>query len=120
MEKSIEEIRKEELERTKFYTEKQLNTYIKTYKIIRLFFNETFFWFVSFVPLLLIPSIAIYLGFFELDAFTVIFFLLTHFLYWKFKAKKETEIMLNEITPELEILIQVLEEIRNEKFNKNG
>jgi hypothetical protein len=117
--KSIEEIRKEEIERTKLYSEKQLNIYIRTCKLIKGMFSETFFWFVSIIPLITIPSIAVYLGFFELDTLTIMLFLIAHFLYWKFYAKKETEKLLNETTPELKMMIQVLEEIRNEKFNKN-
>ena len=119
MKKTIDDIRKEELEKTKFYTDKQMKSYIGTYKFISLFFTEGFLWVVSFIPLIIIPLIAVYVGLFEIDAISILLLLLTHFLYWKFYAKKETDILINEVVPELKMMIQVLEEIRKEKFNKN-
>ena len=117
MEKTVEEIKKEELDRTKHFTKRQMNIYVRTIKLIRFFFLEKVLWFISIIPFVIIPSLAVYFGFFDFDIATIITILLTHLLYWKFYGKKETDILINESTPELDQLILILEEIRNERFN---
>jgi hypothetical protein len=117
MEKTSEEIKKEELVRTKDFTKRQMNIYVRTIKLIRFFFLEKVLWFISIIPFIIIPSLAVYFGFFDFDIATIITILLTHLLYWKFYGKKETDILINESTPELDQLILILEEIRNERFN---
>jgi hypothetical protein len=117
MKKTSEEIKKEELDRTKHFTKRQMNIYVRTIKLIRFFFLEKVLWFISIIPFIIIPSLAVYFGFFDFDIATIITILLTHLLYWKFYGKKETDILINESTPELDQLILILEEIRNERFN---
>jgi hypothetical protein len=117
MEKTSEEIKKEELVRTKDFTKRQMNIYVRTIKLIRFFFLEKVLWFISIIPFIIIPSLAVYFGIFDFDIATIITILLTHLLYWKFYGKKETDILINESTPELDQLILILEEIRNERFN---
>jgi hypothetical protein len=46
---------------------------------------------------------------------TIFLFTAIHFLYWVIKAKKEALKIIDETLPELEILIEVLEDIRKER-----
>ena len=116
--KSYEEIKKEELEVTTKYSDKQFNLYFKFFKGLRLIFTEGFFWFLSILTFLGIWSIFHWLGFFPLDMTTVVMFFLSHFIYWVFKGKKATKELLEDTTPELDLIIKALSEIKETR--KNG
>ncbi len=113
--KTYQEIKNDELIVTKNYSNKKLDRYILNCKFLRKLFSETFFWIVSFIPFLAIPSVFIYLGFFKLDIMTVSMFTLLHFLFWLLKGKKEANKVISETLPELELTIEVLEDIRKER-----
>lgn len=113
--KSYAEIKIEEIETTKDFTSKQMNRHILKHKIIKLLISENFFWLISFIPFTIIPGISIALGFFPLDILTVFMFLGIHFLYWYFKGRKEAQKLISEDLPELELVIEVLEDIKKER-----
>jgi len=113
--KNYHEIKKDELIVTEHYSNKKLDKYIWNCKVLRKLFSETFFWIVSFIPFCIIPSVFIYLGFFELDVTTVFMFTLFHFVFWFLKGKKEANKVISETLPELELTIEVLEDIRKER-----
>lgn len=115
--KSYAEIKIEEIETTKDFTSKQMNRHIKFHKIIKLILSENFFWLISLIPFIIIPGIFITLGFFPLDILTVFMFSIIHFLYWYFKGRKEAQKIINEDLPELELVIEVLEDIKKEREN---
>lgn len=114
---SYEEIKERELETTKDYDIKKISKYIRICKLIRFFYSENFFWIVSFIPFTIIPGIFIYLGFFPLDLTTIFMFLMIHFLYWHFKGRKEVDKLIGDDLPELELVIEVLEDIKKEREN---
>ena len=109
------EIKEKELIATENFTSKQLNRYIWFCKFIGKMLTENFFWLISAIPFIIFPSVFIWLGFFNLDVTTVFLFTAIHFLYWVIKAKKEALKIIDETLPELEILIEVLEDIRKER-----
>jgi hypothetical protein len=113
--KSYDEVKKEQFEFTKNFSDKKMVRHIKLINFFKNILNEKFFWFMSILPMSLIWSIFIWLGFFELDIITVFFFTLTHFLYWYFIGKKEANKIIDESRPELELHIQALDEIRKER-----
>jgi hypothetical protein len=109
------EIKEKELIATEKFTIKQLNRYIWFCKFIGKMLTENFFWLISAIPFIIFPSVFIWLGFFNLDVTTVFLFTTIHFLYWVIKGKKEAIKIIDETLPELEILIEVLKDIRNER-----
>ena len=115
--KSYEEIKERELETTKEYDVKKISKYIRMCKIVKFFYSENSFWFVSFIPFTVIPGIFIALGLFPLDLPTIFMFLGIHFLYWHFKGRKEAIKLISDDLPELELVIEVLEDIKKERVN---
>jgi Ca2+/Na+ antiporter len=109
------EIKEEELIKTEKFSSKQLNRYIWFCKIPEKMLTENFFWVISAIPFILFPSVFIWLGFFELNVMTIFLFTIVHFLFWIIKGRKEALKVINETLPELEILIEVLKDIRNER-----
>ncbi len=113
--KSYQEIREEELVITKDYSKKQLDRYIWSAKFFRKFLNEKFFWFLSILSMSLIWSVFIWLEFFKLDLSTIFIFVVSHFIYWFFRGRKDTIKLIDECLPELDLNIEVLEDIRTER-----
>ena len=115
--KNYDEIKERELETTKDYDVKKIKRYIKMCKMVKLLLSENFFWVMSFIPFTIIPAIFIALGFFPLDMLTIFMFLIIHFLYWHFKARKDAQKIISDDLPELELVIEVLEDIKKEREN---
>ena len=109
------EIKEKELISTEKFSSKKLNRYIWLCKFLEKMLTENFFWVISAIPFFIIPSIFISIGFFELDPMTIFLFTIVHFLFWIIKGRKEALKVINETLPELEILIEVLKDIRNER-----
>jgi hypothetical protein len=115
---SYNEVKSKELEVTKDYSNKKLNKYIMSCKLLNTFmFNEVFIWIVSLITFAIIPSIFILLGFFDLDSLTIWMFGITHFIYWIFVGSKGCKKLIDDTKPELELSIEVLEDIRKERNN---
>lgn len=113
--KSYYEIKEEESEVTKDYSEKKLNKYIRICKFIRNMYDERLFWTVSLIPLFVIPMIFHFLGFLPITPIISLIFIASHFLFWQLKGKKEVKKMIDEIMPEINMAIRALEEIREER-----
>jgi hypothetical protein len=113
--KSYNEIREEELIITEKFSNKKLDRYIWFVKFIRRGFNINFLWFLSVIMFLLVSSIFILFNFFQLDLSSLLIFTITHFLYWIFRGKKDANKLIDEINPELDLNIEVLEDIRKER-----
>ena len=116
--KSYEEIKKEELEGTSKYTDRQFNLYFKFFKGLRLIFTEGFFWFLSILTFLGIWSIFHWLGFFPIDFLTITMFVVSHFIYWILKGKKSTKELIDDVVPELELILKALGEIKEIRKNR--
>ena len=115
---SYDEVKNKELEVTKDYSDKKLNKYIRSCKLLNTFlFNEVFIWIISLITFAIIPSVFIFLGFFGLDSLTIWLFGITHFFYWVFIGDKRCKELLDDTKPELELAIKVLEDIRKERNN---
>ncbi len=112
---SYNEIKEEEFEFTKDYSDKKLNRYIGLCKFLKFIMNEVFFWIISLIPMALVWSVFIFSGLFGLDSLSVFIFIFGHFLYWYFAGKKSANKIIDESYPELELQIKALEEIRNER-----
>ena len=113
--KDYEEIKEEELLVTKDYSDKKLNRYIRISKFVKCAYSEKFFWVVSVIPLFVIPFLFHISGALPLTPIIALIFVATHFLYWHFHGKKDVRKMIDDIMPEIDMTIKVLEEIRKER-----
>lgn len=116
--KSYEEIKKEELEGTSKYTNRQFNLYFNFFKVLRLLFTEGFLWVASILVFIGIWSIFYWLGFFQIDLTTIILFVVGHLIYWVLNGKKSTKELIDDVVPELELILKALSEIKETR--KNG
>ena len=116
--KSYHEIKEEELNVTSKYTDKQFSIYFNFFKILRLFFTEGFLWCISILIFTGIWSVFYWLDFFPLDLLTAFMFVLSHFLYWVFKGKKSAKELIDDVVPELDLILKSLSEIK--EMRKNG
>ena len=103
------EIKEEESEKTKNYSDKSLNRYIKGYKFLRGLYSELFFWIISLIPfaifpLLIGPTLNVYL-----------IYLVVHFFFWSLWGKKKYNEMCDKYIEELNLTIEVLEDIQKER-----
>ena len=110
--KNYNEIKEEESEKTKNYSDKSLNIYIRSLKFIRGLYSELFFWIISLIPfsifpLIIGPTINIFLT-----------YLVVHFFYWSLWGKKKYHQMCDKDVEELNLVIQVLEDIKKERNEK--
>ena len=113
--KDYDKIREEELLTTKGFSDKKLNRYIRMCKFVKWAYSEKLFWAVSVIPLFAIPFLFHILGVLPITPITALVFVATHFLYWHFSGKKDVRKMIDEIMPEIDTTIKVLEEIREER-----
>lgn len=116
--KNYEEIKEEELKLTSEYTDKQFNFYFKSFKILRSFFTETFLWCFSIFIFNGIWSVFYWLGLFPMDLLTAFMFVLSHFLYWVFKGEESAKELIDDVVPELDLILKALSEIK--EIRKNG
>ena len=103
------EIKEEESEKTKNYSDKSLNRYIKGYKFLRGLYSELFFWIISLIPfaifpLLIGPTLGVYL-----------IYLVVLFFFWSLWGKKKYHEMCDKDIEELNLTIEVLEDIQKER-----
>jgi hypothetical protein len=113
--KNREEIKEEEMLVTKDFSDKKLNRYILLCKFLKYIFNEKLFWTISIIPLFLIPFLFHISGVLPITPMIALVFVLVHFLYWHLRGRKDVKIMIDDTIPELNIVIEVLEEIKDER-----
>jgi hypothetical protein len=110
--KNYHELKEKELEKTKNYSDKSLGRYTKALKFIRGLYSELFFWIISLIPfaifpLLIGPTLTIYS-----------IYLVVHFFFWSLWGKKKYHEMCDKDVEELNLVIQVLEDIKKERNEK--
>lgn len=116
--KTYEEIKKEEAETTKGFSGKKLSRYIKLCKILSKILDYRVLWTISALFFLAIPLTAHLLGIVSFGPIDALVMTIAHFLYWKYKGEKEAQKLLDDTVPELEMTLQALHEIKEER--KNG
>ena len=116
--KIYEEIKKEEQETTKGFSDRKLDRYINLCKVLSKILDERVLWTISALSFLAIPLAAHLFGIVSFGPVDVLFMTIAHFLYWKYKGEKETKKLLDDTVPELEMVIDALHEIKEER--KNG
>ena len=116
--KEYEEIKKEELETTKGYSDKKLDRYIRLYKVLDKILDMRVLWTISALIFLAIPLTVHFLGIVSFGPVEALIITIAHYFYWKYKGEKETRKLLDDTVPELEMTLQALHEIKEER--KNG
>jgi hypothetical protein len=112
--KTYEEIKEETRKTLEGKDEKYKRRYLKLCKSLRIIISEKFLWSISIITCLIIPSIFHFIGYFKLSLIDLLFFLLLHMLYWIFKGSKDTKKLMDESSPEIEMMIQAVNEIIDE------
>jgi len=113
--KTYEEIKKEELETTKGFSDKKLDRYIGTYKFLGKILDMKVLWTISALIFLAIPLTVHFLGIVSFGAIEALIITIAHYLYWKYKGEKETQKLLDDTVPELEMTLHALHEIKEER-----
>lgn len=118
MMKEYEEIKKEEEEHTRGFSEKRLGRYIKVYKILGKILDMRVLWTISALIFLAIPLAVHFSGISSFGPIEALVITIAHYLYWKLKGEKETRKLLDDTLPELDMTLRALREIKEER--KNG
>ena len=116
--KTYEEIKKEEIETTKEYSDKKLNRYIRLYKVLDKILDMRVLWTISALIFLAIPLTVHLSGIVSFGPVEALIITIAHYFYWRYKGEKETKKLLDDTVPELEMTLQALHEIKEER--KNG
>jgi len=112
------EIKERELKVVEKYDDKDFDRYIKLLILAKKIFSEKILWVVSFIPFLIIWGVFYLLGAIKLDLPTIFTFVISHMIYWIFAGKKSTQKLINDVVPELEMVIDVIIEIKEERLKK--
>jgi hypothetical protein len=104
------DVRQKELETTKNLSLKGMNRYIKFHRILLSMYSKIVFWSLSFIIVMLLPLI-----FGQSDMYLLC--LIVHFIFWHVVGEKMYHRDCDKEIEELELTIQVLEDIKKEKFN---
>ena len=110
--KSREEIKQEELETTKGFSDKKLDRYIGLYKVLKKIFDMRVLWAISALIFLAIPLTVHFLGIVSFGPVEALVITIAHYLYWRYKGEKETRKLLDDTVPELEMALRALHEIK--------
>ena len=116
--KTYDEIKKEELETTKGYSDKKLGRYIRLYKVLDKILDMRVLWTISALVFLAIPLTVHLSGIVSFGPVEALIITIAHYFYWRYKGEKETKKLLDDTVPELEMTLQALHEIKEER--KNG
>jgi len=116
--KTYDEIKKEETETTKGFSDKKLDRYIRLYKVLDKIFDMRVLWTISALIFLAIPMTVHLSGIVSFGPVEALIITIAHYFYWRYKGEKETKKLLDDTVPELEMTLQALHEIKEER--KNG
>lgn len=115
---TYQEIKEREIKTTELYTDKSLRIYIKFHLMVKRIFTEKILWVMSWIPFSIIWGVFIWFGMFKLDFLTTFIFLISHMIFWKISGKSATQELIDDVVPELEMVIDVLIEIKEERLKK--
>lgn len=107
------DIRQKELETTKKLSLSGMNRYIKFHVILLSMYSKIVFWSLTFIVTMLFPFL-----FGQYNLFLLC--LIVHFIFWHVVGEKMYHRDCDKEIEELELTIQVLKDIKKEKFNQNG
>lgn len=108
--KTYNEIKQEEIKRTENYTKSDFDKSIKLLKIVKSFFTEGFFFFISMIPFL------IGICFLKFVFTFAMILLLAHFIFYKKFAKGIYDERIAPDKKSIETLIEVLNDLKSEKY----
>ncbi len=115
---TYQEIKERELKVTEKYNDKNLDKYIRLLLFAKKIITEKILWVVSWIPFLIIWFLLYIIGLIKIDLSTIITFVISHMIYWVFSGKKATRKFIDDVVPELEMVIDVLIEIKEERLKK--
>jgi hypothetical protein len=112
------EIKERELKVVENYDESDLDRYIKLLILAKKIFSEQVLWVFSWIPFLIIWFLFYIFNLIKIDLPTIITFVISHIIYWVISGKKSTQKFIDDVVPELEMVIDVLIEIKEERLKK--
>jgi hypothetical protein len=112
------EIKERELKVTEKYNDKNIDKYIRLLLLAKKIITEKILWIVSWIPFLIIWGLLYLFGAFKLDLPIIITFFSSHMIYWVFSGKKATQKFIDDVVPELEMVIDAIKEIKEERLKK--
>ena len=110
--RSYEEIIKEEIERTRYFTKKDFDKSIRALKIVRIVALESFLFAISLIPFL-VGAAAL-----SFSVPCAIILLATHYIFYSRYAKKVYDNQIADGKKELDTILEVVTALRDEKFKK--
>ena len=114
--KTYEDIKDETQNTLNGKTDRYVRRYLILCKILKVAITENVLWLLSLIPLI-IPIIINSL-FFKFKLIDILIFVLLHMLYWRIKGEKDTRKLIDDTAPEINMMIQAVEEIINERKSK--
>lgn len=115
---TYQEIKERETKITENYTDRNLRIYTKFHLIFRKIFTEGVLWVFSWLIFGLIWGVFVWSGLLDLDLITIFMFVISHMAYWFFAGRKSTKELLDDISPELDMILDALVEIKEERLKK--
>lgn len=115
---TYQEIKDREYEITANYTDRSLRIYTKFHLIFKKIFTERILWGLSWFFFGLIWGVFIWVGLLNFDLFTIFMFVISHMMYWFFAGKKSTLKVIDDVVPELDMILDALVEIKEERLKK--
>lgn len=116
--KTYEEIKKEEYESTKGFSDRKLNMYIMFCGFLGKILNIKVLWAISVIPIIAIPLTLHILGILSFGFVDALVITIAHFIYWRFRGEKDALNLLDDTLDDFEMTMRALKEIKEER--KNG
>jgi len=116
---TYQEVKEREYKVTQNYTEKDFDRYYKLLVLAKKYvFNVKTLWVLSMIPFFIFPGLFYWIGGLKFHLGDVVVYLIAHMLYWRFVGKKSTDELIDEVMPELNMVIDALDEIKVERLKK--
>lgn len=107
-------IKEQELKTTESFSKSKFDWYLRAHVALRYLFSELTFWTVSLLAMMIFP---IFIGG-DLNVYFLFFF--CHFLFWLVYGQHQYHRDCDKDVEEIELTIQVLKDIRKEKFTQQN
>lgn len=115
---TYQEIKERETKITENYSDRHLRIYTKFFLIVRKIFTELVLWGISWLVFGLIWGVFVWSGLLDLDLITIFMFVISHMVYWFFVGRKSAKELVDDISPELDMILDALVEIKKERLTK--